>query len=80
MMLVMLLMLQKLSVNLVGCRRKHLKLDYAKRFSGIWTMTSWWERVLSGRLSNGKNRGGYMTSKYKGIVLAGGSESAPPHN
>ena len=27
------------------------------------------------RLSNGKNRGGYMTSKYKGIVLAGGSGS-----
>jgi glucose-1-phosphate thymidylyltransferase len=26
-------------------------------------------------LSNGKNRGGYMTSKYKGIVLAGGSGS-----
>ena len=27
------------------------------------------------RLSNGKDRGGYMTSKYKGIVLAGGSGS-----
>ena len=38
-------------------------------------ISAWWERVLSGSLSNGKNRGRYMTSKYKGIVLAGGSGS-----
>ena len=42
-MLVMLLILQKSSMILVGCQRKHLKLDYEKQFSGIWAI------VLGGR-------------------------------
>lgn len=35
---VMLLMFRKLFVNLVGCRRKFLKVECVKRFSGIWLM------------------------------------------
>ena len=40
MMLVMLLMLQKLSVNLVGCQKKHLKLVCVRPFSGIWIIAA----------------------------------------
>jgi hypothetical protein len=33
------LTLRKLSVNLAGRQKKHLKkVDYAKQFSGIWTI------------------------------------------
>ena len=37
--------------------------------------TSWWERVLSGDYQMERMGDGHMTSKYKGIVLAGGSGS-----